>query len=216
MATTINISGPIIVLNYVRSEQEKRLCIQCEKDLPLTSFRKIGSKLNKTCSECIDKYCRRCEEHGKVIRYCRECKGSSLCEHLIAKGKCRVCTDGGSSYCIHNKSSDHCAICKPANHLRQIVYGRIYDKIGTYYASQWRELLGCTLEEYKEYIESKWEPWMNWSNHGKLPTDWNIDHTIPIDFQNPPLELKLQRFHYTNTGPMRVSENAAKQNNFVS
>ena len=40
------------------------------------------------------------------------------------------------------------------------------------------EYLGCTIQEYKEYLEPKFTPEMNWDNYG---TVWNIDHTIPIN-----------------------------------
>ena len=30
-----------------------------------------------------------------------------------------------------------------------------------------KELLGCTIQEFKEYITSKFYPEMNWENHGK-------------------------------------------------
>jgi len=36
--------------------------------------------------------------------------------------------------------------------------------------------------ELKVYIESLWEPWMNWSNHGRYNPrrkTWQIDHIIP-------------------------------------
>ena len=28
------------------------------------------------------------------------------------------------------------------------------------------EILGCSFEEFKLYLESKFEPWMNWENRG--------------------------------------------------
>jgi len=49
------------------------------------------------------------------------------------------------------------------------------------------EILGCSFEEFKQHLESLWEPWMNWDNYGN-PKDglvepnktWDIDHIIPI------------------------------------
>jgi hypothetical protein len=46
------------------------------------------------------------------------------------------------------------------------------------------EILGCTYEYFKIYIESKFEDWMNWENQGKyngeLNFGWDMDHIIPI------------------------------------
>ena len=46
-------------------------------------------------------------------------------------------------------------------------------------------ILGCTIEEFKLYLESKWESWMTWENYGKYKKNhqnfgWDIDHIIPI------------------------------------
>ena len=44
--------------------------------------------------------------------------------------------------------------------------------------------LGCSFEEFKIYLESKFEDWMTWENYGKyngeLNYGWDIDHIIPI------------------------------------
>lgn len=46
------------------------------------------------------------------------------------------------------------------------------------------EILKCTFEEFKLYLESKFEDWMNWSNHGlyngELNYGWDLDHIIPL------------------------------------
>ncbi len=50
--------------------------------------------------------------------------------------------------------------------------------------------LGYTIKELKQHLESQFEPWMNWNNHGKYKCDtwndndsstwtWQIDHIIP-------------------------------------
>src|ERR1035437_9278112 len=44
-------------------------------------------------------------------------------------------------------------------------------------------ILGCSFDEFKLYLESKFEPWMNWDNKGKyngeLNYGWDIDYIIP-------------------------------------
>jgi len=46
------------------------------------------------------------------------------------------------------------------------------------------EILGCSFEELKSHLESKFEPWMNWNNYGLYNGEsnygWDIDHIIPI------------------------------------
>ncbi len=45
-------------------------------------------------------------------------------------------------------------------------------------------ILGCSYNEFRIYLESKFEPWMTWENYGKhngeLNYGWDIDHIIPI------------------------------------
>jgi len=46
------------------------------------------------------------------------------------------------------------------------------------------EILGCSIDYFKLYLESKFEDWMTWENHGVYNGDfkygWDIDHIIPI------------------------------------
>ena len=40
-----------------------------------------------------------------------------------------------------------------------------------------KDYLGYSRCELVAHIESMFEPWMNWGNHG---TEWHIDHIVPI------------------------------------
>lgn len=66
-------------------------------------------------------------------------------------------------------------------------------------------ILGCNYEEFKYYIESKFEPWMNWDNYGKYNGEfnygWDFDHIIPVSLAKTVEEVyKLN--HYTNFQPL--------------
>jgi hypothetical protein len=45
-------------------------------------------------------------------------------------------------------------------------------------------ILGCTIIEFKLHLESKFESWMSWDNHGlyngELNYGWDIDHIQPL------------------------------------
>jgi len=69
-----------------------------------------------------------------------------------------------------------------------------------------QQILGCTLNEFKQYIESQFEPWMNWENRGKRivttqNTSWDIDHIIPISSAKTEEEI-IKLSHYTNLRPL--------------
>ena len=40
-------------------------------------------------------------------------------------------------------------------------------KLNSHKKSRTYEILGCSIIEFRLYIESKFEPWMNWENYGK-------------------------------------------------
>jgi hypothetical protein len=67
------------------------------------------------------------------------------------------------------------------------------------------EIIGCSFEEFKSYLESKFEPWMNWENQGKyngeLNFGWDLDHITPIKISKSKEEVILLN-HYTNLQPL--------------
>ncbi len=67
------------------------------------------------------------------------------------------------------------------------------------------EILGCTFEEFKKYLESKFEDWMTWDNrglyNGELNYGWDIDHKIPISSAKN-IEDVIKLNHYTNLQPL--------------
>jgi hypothetical protein len=71
--------------------------------------------------------------------------------------------------------------------------------------SKTEEILGCSFEEFKIYLESKFEDWMNWNNYGyfngELNYGWDIDHINPLN--SAQIEEEIVRLnHYTNLQPL--------------
>ena len=70
------------------------------------------------------------------------------------------------------------------------------------------ELLGLTFNEYKIYLEDRFNEYMNWDNYGSY---WDIDHIRPcatFDLTNED-EFKIC-FHHSNTQPLSKKENQTK------
>ena len=69
--------------------------------------------------------------------------------------------------------------------------------------------LGCTIEELKSYLESKFLPgmtWDNWSIDG-----WHIDHIKPLSsFDLTDRQQFLESCHYTNLQPLWAKDNLLK------
>lgn len=71
--------------------------------------------------------------------------------------------------------------------------------------SKTSNILGCTFEEFKIHLESKFEPWMTWDNYGlyngELNYGWDIDHIIPNSSATTEEEL-LKLNHFSNLQPL--------------
>lgn len=70
-------------------------------------------------------------------------------------------------------------------------------------------LVGCSLDKLKNYLESKFKEGMTWENHNMY--GWHIDHIRPcksFDLTDP--EQQKECFHYTNLQPLWWWENLSK------
>jgi hypothetical protein len=67
------------------------------------------------------------------------------------------------------------------------------------------EIVGCTPNFLKKYLEEQFKEGMNWQNHG----EWHIDHIIPLESAKTEEEVfKLN--HYSNLQPLWKEENLSK------
>lgn len=72
------------------------------------------------------------------------------------------------------------------------------------------EILGCSFEEFKIHLESRFDNKMNWENQG---TYWHMDHIIPIS--SAETEEDVYRLnHYTNFQPLYWLDNLKKSNKY--
>jgi hypothetical protein len=72
--------------------------------------------------------------------------------------------------------------------------------------------LGCSVTDFKTYIESLFMPGMTWQNHGNGDGKWNIDHRKPLVlFDLTQREQFLEACHFTNLQPLWWRDNLRKQ-----
>lgn len=71
------------------------------------------------------------------------------------------------------------------------------------------ELIGCTLEELRSHLESRFLPGMCWNNH--TLKGWHIDHVIPCSaFDLSKKEDQRRCFNYKNLRPLWWIDNLKK------
>jgi hypothetical protein len=72
------------------------------------------------------------------------------------------------------------------------------------------EIVGCTPQELKIYLEQKFINNMSWENQGK----WHIDHIIPLSSAKTEEEL-YKLCHFTNLQPMWATDNIKKGSKII-
>jgi hypothetical protein len=96
----------------------------------------------------------------------------------------------------------------PNYKLVKLIRNRIKSVLkGIYKSKSTIKLLGCSIEECWQHLESKFQPGMTRKNHGL----WHVDHIRPcalFDLKCPVQQLAC--FHYTNLQPLWAIDNIKK------
>ena len=126
----------------------------------------------------------------------------------------KINKDKRNTYLSERRQND--PLFRLITNVRNLIYNSFYYN-GYSKNSKTEELLGCSFEELKEYLESKFEPWMNWDNRGLYSGEfnygWDIDHVIPLSSVNKEDEI-IKLNHYTNLQPLcsKINRDIKKDN----
>lgn len=74
-------------------------------------------------------------------------------------------------------------------------------------SSKTESILGCSFEELKAHLESKFQPGMTWDNRGMY--GWHVDHVLPLSSASDREGIE-KLCHYTNLQPLWAEDNWAK------
>ncbi len=73
--------------------------------------------------------------------------------------------------------------------------------------------LGCTISDFKIYIEKQFKDGMTWENWGR--DTWHLDHKNPLtNFDLTNREQLLMAVHYSNIQPLWANENLEKSSKY--
>jgi len=213
-----------------------KICTRCGKELPKISFWENKKGLCSWCKVCYREYNMENYPHLYYIppqpkdpinnKICTKC-GREQPKFNFTKSKNK--TDGLDLWCKncykdYNSDPKIKERVKEAvsyrynndlsfrlkNRVRSRVMGFIENKNRFISGIDLEELMGCTWEFLKEWIESQFYPEMTWENHSKKNGGmWEIDHIIPFENFNiinedgsiNKSELK-KCCHYTNLQPL--------------
>jgi hypothetical protein len=95
----------------------------------------------------------------------------------------------------------------PEYRLRRILRARVAKALeGSRAGSAVRDL-GCTVQEFRRHLESKFLPSMTWDKR----SEWHIDHIKPLaSFDLTDREQFLEACHYSNMQPLWAFDNQSK------
>jgi hypothetical protein len=100
------------------------------------------------------------------------------------------------------------------NHMKRICSSMIWRAIKLGYVKKQKTMhyFGCTTEELKAHLQSKFQPGMTWDNHGEA---WEVDHIVPCDSFDLTNDYQVRLCnHYTNLQPLMKHLNRRKHAKF--
>ena len=74
-------------------------------------------------------------------------------------------------------------------------------------------ILGCTMQEFIEHLQSLFTEGMTLENHGQCEECWHIDHKIPISSAKTEEDI-IKLNHYTNLQPLWSRDNLTKSKKY--
>jgi hypothetical protein len=73
------------------------------------------------------------------------------------------------------------------------------------------EMVGCSLDFFRQHLESQFTDGMTWANHGFGVDKWNVHHDPPLasyDFRIP--KQQKEAFHWTHSSPKWTLDNISE------
>lgn len=189
-------------------------CSKCRELKELILFSK-----KKTSGDGFKSNCKQCDAVNRLKNKQRD---SLLKQNWVKNNKQRH-LENTKRYYLNNKSKidawkkeyrRHYEFNRINTDLQHKIRNRIRARLHAFNKrckTSTLDALGCSLHEFKQYIESKFQPgmtWDNWSRNG-----WHIDHIKPLSLFDltDPEQLK-QACHYTNLQPLWAKDNILKSN----
>lgn len=170
----------------------------------------------KKCSKC--EVCKNKHEFYKKASQCKECQLAD--KKLYYARNSELLRKKRQAYYSNNRSKVRTSESKYRKSRRKIdvqfkLLANIRNHIGQFLQTEKKgksiDYLGCSLQELKQYLESKFLPGMTWENYGIY--GWHIDHIFPlskVDLTDKDAVPKV--LHYTNLQPLWAADNIKKGN----
>ena len=195
-----------------------KVCTVCQIEFPATTD--FFHKCSVRSKYGIKSYCKKCGNEKALKRYYKNR------EHNLAKqrewhSKNRIKRTQQLreySYANRHKRNKYLKRKKREDiqfHIRKNIRDRMRAAMnGRSKSKHTMELLGCSIEELKIYLEKQFTEGMSWENYGKK--GWHIDHILPCaSFDLTDQKQQKKCFHYTNLQPLWAEDNYKKKDKII-
>jgi hypothetical protein len=187
-----------------------KVCTKCKVEKSLDCFTKANDKkygLYSSCKDCQKKYYQANKQ--RLSDYTKEwrIKNKEYSKEYYQKNKEKILLYERvyrKEYYKKRKSID--PLFKLSGNIRALISTSI-KKRGYNKDSKTNNILGCTFEEFKLYLEKMFVNGMSWENYG----EWHLDHIYPISLAKSEEEI-IKLNHYTNFQPLWAEDNLRKGN----
>jgi hypothetical protein len=194
----------VIKNNVDEIRKNVKVCSKCKLSKSIKEFgfsKKEKDGLSYYCKECNREYAKLNHKNNK-----EKCLSYRKEYHL--KNKDKIKKYRKKNQFRRNKQDRERRKIDPLFKLNEIIRVNINRYLLGKKSKKTLDILGCSIEEFKTYIEKQFKEGMNWDNHTK--DGWHLDHKIPL--ASAKIEEDLYKLnHYTNFQPLWWWENQAKK-----
>ena len=203
---------------------DEKKCPKCNLIKKVNEFYKRKAQC-KTCMNIeLKKY--RDNNKEKVSLTIKKCRENNKEKYLETERKYRennreniikLRTENKEKYAISKKEYDKkklltCPEYKILKNTRRRVSRMLNEKEISKTTST-IELIGCSISQFKKWLESNFDQHMKWDNYGSY---WHIDHVMPCSsFEMENAREQRACFSWENCRPLKGKDNVIKNNKII-
>lgn len=186
-----------------------KTCRECSQEKTIENFYKKSGRENQWLPYCKSCHLQRCNRNRRN-NGCKEKKSQQYKKWYAANKERKLAYN--NQYVKDRLKTD------PAYKMRMTIGTRVLKAIkqqGSIKLDSVWKYLPYTPTELQEHLESQFEGWMNWQNHGSGEGCWQIDHIIPqsrLPFDSYEHPNFLKCWSLDNLQPLDAIENIKKSN----
>ena len=193
--------------------EDKDICVKCGEDRNVNGFVKKRLICKKCCNEVSRLYKQNNKE--KISAYNKEYKlihVDDISEYNKKYDQTNRVIIQARQTIYQKERRKRDPEFKMASTLRRRL-GKIMKEIGGKKSAKTLELLGCSLNFFKEWLEFRFDSDMTFENHGSY---WHVDHVKPCaSYDLLDEENQKECFNWKNLQPLYWEENDSKNDKII-